>query len=97
MSLNAVLTCSDSSWTSPGVVWSLSLLAPVWLPDEVSVTNVLRAVAELPTPGPRWGQSTVEGHFSSQKWGGRASKAIVSDAPWRSFSRRFDSATARFT
>src|SRR6267154_415875 len=28
-----------------------------------------RAVAELPTPGPRWGQSTVEGDFSSQKWG----------------------------
>lgn len=32
MSLNAVLTCSDSSWTSPGVVWSLSLLAPYLAP-----------------------------------------------------------------
>ena len=42
MSLNAVPTCSDSSWTSPGVVWSLSLLAPCFgSPDEVSITNVL--------------------------------------------------------
>ena len=32
MSLNAVLTCSDSSWTSPGVVWSLSVLAPCLAP-----------------------------------------------------------------
>src|SRR5213075_1058006 len=59
--------------------------------------RVPRAVAELPTPGPRWGQSTVEGHFSPQKWGGCGSKVIVSDALWRTFSRRFDSATARRT
>jgi hypothetical protein len=32
MSLNALLTCSDSSWTSPGVVWSLPLLAPCLAP-----------------------------------------------------------------
>jgi hypothetical protein len=42
MSLNAVLSCSDSGWTSAGVVWILSLLAPCLAPpDEVSITNVL--------------------------------------------------------
>jgi hypothetical protein len=42
MSLNVVFTCSDSSWTSPGVVRNLSLLAPCLAPpDEVSITNVL--------------------------------------------------------
>ena len=32
MSLIAAFTCSDSSWTSPGVLWSLLLLAPCLAP-----------------------------------------------------------------
>ena len=33
MSLITAFTCSDSSWTSPGVLWSLSLLAPCLAPE----------------------------------------------------------------
>jgi len=34
MSLNAVLTCSDSSWTSPGLIWSLSLCSRMKLASQ---------------------------------------------------------------
>ena len=59
--------------------------------------RVLRAVAECPAPGSWWEESASEDGFLFQKWGGPASKRPDPDAPWRSFSRQFDSATARLT
>jgi hypothetical protein len=53
MSLIAVFSCSDSRWTSPGVVRSLSLLAPCLAP-RVKLASIL-----LPNEERRLFQSAI--------------------------------------
>ena len=56
--------------------------------------DALEAVAKSPSCPARWGRQWVSGHLPDPQWGAAVRNHQIPQASWRSFSPRFNFATA---